>query len=256
MPVPSCAELHVWRSTLDRSQDEVEMFRRLLSADELQRADRLIFPEHRRRFIVARGSLRLILANYLSVAPDHIRFAFGTHGKPQLDTCHELPQPLHFNLTHSGELALLAVTGLGAVGIDIEKIRPDCPCAQIAKRYFAAGEIEALDRLAATDQTEAFFRCWTRKEAFIKATGLGLTLPLDQFDVTLSAEDSPLLLRTAWDQNEAALWSLHELAAGQGFIAALAVRGHGYDVQCWNFAAPAAFGEVVKSFAILNPKFD
>lgn len=235
MPVQNSSEVHVWRTSLDRPPEEVETFRRLLSADEIHRAERLVFPEHRRRFIVARGSLRSILARYLAVAPAAIRFEYGAHGKPQLDTSHELAHPLHFNLAHSGELALFAVTGLGAIGIDVEKIRPDYPSAKIAGRYFSAGEIEALGKLAPQEYAGAFFRCWTRKEAFIKATGRGLTLPLDQLDVTLDPGEAAALLRTAWDPGEAAHWSLHELEAGSGFTAALAVRGHGYRVHRWAF---------------------
>lgn len=236
MPMQSKSEVHVWRTSLDRSPDDVEAFRRLLSSDELHRAERLVFPEHRRRFIVARGSLRAILARYLAIAPIDIRFEYGPHGKPQLDTSPALAHPLHFNLTHSGELALLSVTGVGAIGIDVEQIRPDYPSAQIAKRYFSAGEIEALGRLAPQEHAEAFFRCWTRKEAFIKATGQGLSLPLDQFDVALAPGEPASLLRTAWDHGEAAHWSLHKLEAGKGFAASLAVRGNGYQVHCWEFA--------------------
>lgn len=238
-PVQSRSEVHVWRTSLDRSPDDVETFRRLLSSDELHRAERLVFPEHRRRFIAARGSLRAILARYLAIAPAAIRFEYGPHGKPQLDTSHALAHPLHFNLAHSAELALFAVTGVGAIGIDVEQIRPDYPSAQIAKRYFSIVEIEALGRLAPQKYAEAFFRCWTRKEAFIKATGQGLSLPLDQFDVTLAPGETASLLRTAWDHDEAAHWSLRELEAGKGFAASLAVRGHGYQVHCWGFALPS-----------------
>ncbi|MDH4217048.1 MAG: 4'-phosphopantetheinyl transferase superfamily protein, partial [Gallionella sp.] len=177
-----------------------------------------------------------IVARYLAAAPAAIRFEYGPHGKPQLDASHQLAHPLHFNLAHSNELALLAVTGLGAIGIDIEKMRPDFPSAQIARRYFSAGEIEALGNLAPPEYAEAFFRCWTRKEAFIKATGRGLNLPLDQFDVTLASGEAAALLRTAWDKDEAAHWSLRELQAGNGFTAALAVRGHDFQMHCWAFA--------------------
>lgn len=239
IPVPNRTEVHVWRIPLDRPHEEVEAFRLLLTPDEHHRAERLVSPVHSRRFIVARGSLRAILARYLAVAPATIRFEYGSHGKPQLGSSHALVHPLHFNLAHSGELALLSVTGLGAIGIDVEQIRPDYPSEKIAKRYFSAGEIEALGRLAPQAYADAFFRCWTRKEAFIKATGRGLNLPLDQFDVTLAPGESAQLLRTAWDPGEAAHWSLRELEAGKGFAASLAVRGHSYRVHCWEFAPPS-----------------
>ena len=233
-PVTSAQEVHVWRTFLDRSPDEVELLGSLLSHDEHHRAERLIFPEDRQRFIVARGSLRTILSRYLSIAAVDIHFEYGLHGKPQLSP--ELAQPLYFNLSHSANLALVSVTGLGATGIDIEQLSPDFPCIQIARGFFSPTEIEELGRLPTAEHCSAFFRCWTRKEAFIKATGKGLSLPLDQFDVTLA--ETATLLSTAWDRDEAAQWSLHTLDAACGFAASLAVRGHGYSLHCWTFDQP------------------
>ena len=238
-PVHDAAEVHVWRASLDRSPGELEAFRRLLSPDELRRAERLISGVHRRRFIAARGCLRSILARYLAIAPAAIGFDYGPQDKPRLGGRHATEPALHFNLAHSDALALFALTGIGAVGIDVEPIRPECPAEQIARHFFSDGEIDHLGRLAPQERAGAFFRCWARKEAFIKAIGLGLSLPLDQFDVTLAPGEPASLLRTAWDPGEAAHWSLRALEAGPGFAAALAVRGHGYRLRCWQFEPPA-----------------
>jgi 4'-phosphopantetheinyl transferase len=226
--------VHIWRTSLDSSPDKVEVFRPLLASDELARAERLIFPEHKRRFILARGHLRRILSSYLNIAPNEIRFDYGVHGKPRLSAFHAGSPPLHFNLAHSGEIALYAVTGLGEVGVDVERIRPDMASIKIAERYFSVGEVEALKSLSSNQQTDAFFNCWTRKEAFLKATGQGLTLPLDQFEVSLTPGEHAQLLRTGWDSGEAAHWTLCDLKVGEGYRAALALRGHDYQLQCWD----------------------
>jgi 4'-phosphopantetheinyl transferase len=233
------AEIHVWRASLDRAPGEVESLRRLLSPEELERAERLIFPDHSRRFIVARGCLRRILARYLDIAPGDIRFDYAPQGKPRLAARHVPVPPLHFNLAHSDELALIAVTGIAPIGIDVERIRPECPGEQIARHFFSVGEIDRLGRLDPEQRASAFFRCWTRKEAFIKATGHGLSRPLDQFEVTLAPGEAASLLRTAWDPGEAAHWSLRTLEAGPGYAAALAVRGHGYRLHGWQLEQPA-----------------
>lgn len=229
-------EVHVWQVTLDLAQDEVERLKRWLSTDELGRAERLIFADHRKRFIAARGSLRAILGRYLNIAPADICFEYALHGKPQLAAIHVLPQPLYFNLAHSEEIALIAVTGIGAVGIDVERIRPAYPSEQVARNFFSPGEIGRLGKLPAHEYDHAFFHCWTRKEAFIKATGQGLLLPLDQFEVSLPHEESATLLRTDWNPDEAANWSLHQLEAGAGYAASLAVRGHDFQLKCWTLA--------------------
>lgn len=232
-PVQDAAEVHVWRASLDRPPEEIEAFRRSLSPDELHRAERFVFEDHRRRFIAGRGCLRSILARYLDMAPGGIRFEYSPHEKPQLAASHVTQTPLHFNFAHSEALALLAVTGIGPVGVDLERVRPDCPAEQIARHFFSDSEIARLGSLPSSERVTAFFRCWARKEAFIKAKGLGLSLPLDQFDVTLAPGEPASLTRTAWDPGEAAQWSMRALDAGPGFAAALAVRGHGFGVEYW-----------------------
>jgi 4'-phosphopantetheinyl transferase len=226
------AEVHIWNASLERSPAEVEGFLRLLSPEEVHRARRLMFDDKRRRFIVARGCLRSILSHYLDLPPADIGIRSAEHGKPLLEAKHASVTPLHFNLSHSGELALVAVTGVGETGVDIEEIRPAFPVDQVARHFFSAGEVLCLGSLDPEERTAAFFRCWTRKEAFIKAHGMGLSLPLDQFDVSLAPGDPPALLRTAWDPREVSNWSLREVRTQPGFAASVAVRGHGYRLQC------------------------
>lgn len=227
-PGNSVPEVHIWRIRLDRPADEVQRLLALLVQDEVCRSERLVTADLRRRFIVARGILREILARYLGVTAEAVRFEYGEHGKPLLGGNHELSQPLHFNMSHSDERALVAVTTAGPVGIDVERVRNDCACMQIACNYFSPEKYEWLKSLAPSRQSEEFFRCWTRKEAFVKATGRGLVL-LGQFDVT---QDGIAALPGMYpDATEAAQWSLQELAVDPGYVASLALRSHSFLLQ-------------------------
>lgn len=136
-------------------------------------------------------------------------------------------------MSHSGGLALYAFTRIGEVGVDIERIRPDFADEKIARRFFSVSEVACLARLPAQARVEAFFNCWTRKEAFIKAKGMGLSLPLDQFDVTLEPSKPAALLRTKWGEDEAASWSIEAIEVGQGYVAAVAVKSRSWQLSCW-----------------------
>lgn len=228
------AETHVWRVPLDVSSAVVEGLRGLLAPDERARAERFFFESGRRHFTVARAALRIILGRYLRREPRSLRFDYGPQGKPFLPEAGGTGAPLEFNLTHSHGLALVALTRAGRVGVDIEHIRPDFAGDEIAERFFSEAEVKALRSLPAEIRVERFFDCWTRKEAFIKARGEGLSLPLDQFDVTFSPSEPPCLLRTGWDADEAARWALHEILVGPDFKAALAVEGHGQRLKFWH----------------------
>src|SRR5262249_12645966 len=151
---------------------------------EEQRMRRFRFDEDRRRYLLGRGLLRLLLGHYLELTPDLLRFDYTPFGRPHL-AAGLAPQLLEFNVSHSGELILIAVAAGRSLGIDVEQIRADVEVKAIAARFFSPSEQEALGRLAEGQQVEAFFDCWTRKEAYIKAKGDGLSLPLDQFDVSL-----------------------------------------------------------------------
>jgi 4'-phosphopantetheinyl transferase len=228
--------VHVWRVSLEQPPAIVERLRYTLSSDEQVRANRFHFEVDRQHFIVARGCLRSVLARYLEIVPSEIQFKYESHGKPQLATITRAEQ-LKFNLAHSGDLALYAFTLVGEVGVDLEYIRPEFTGDDIARRFFSATEIACLDGLPVNARHEAFFNCWTRKEAFIKAKGVGLSMPLDQFDVTLAPAERAALLRTSWDENEAARWSLQAIEVGDGYAAAVAVEAHDWQLSCWQIEA-------------------
>jgi 4'-phosphopantetheinyl transferase len=230
----SSAEVHVWRAPLDSDVSCVERLQGTLSADELHRAARFHFPRDRRRFIVARGVLRDILGRYLGVHPSELCFRYSSYGKPALRHVAD-GQELRFNVSHSHELALFAVTHMGEVGIDIEYMRTDFTCERIAERFFSPHERACLRALPAGVKHEAFFSCWTRKEAYIKAHGEGLSLPLDQFDVSLAPGEPAALLATRSDPQEASRWSMRAFTPAPGYVAALAVEGHGWYLTCWQW---------------------
>jgi 4'-phosphopantetheinyl transferase len=205
--------------------------RDVLSEDERERADRFHFARDRRRFTVARGVLRRLLGRYLGAPAAGVRFAYGAQGKPRLDHTE-----LHFNVSHAGVFALYAFTVGRDIGVDIEQIRPMEDMLQIARRFFSASEVRTLESLAAEVQPLAFYNCWTRKEAYIKARGEGLALALDAFDVTLRPGDAARMLR-ADDSREVERWSLHAIDAAPGYAAALAVEGHASPMRCWRWLA-------------------
>lgn len=180
----------------------------------------------------------MILARYLRATARDLRFDYGPHGKPALRLMETAPGPaITFNLAHTGGLALCAVARGRAVGVDVESIRPALAEERLAERFFAAREVVTLRNLPRAEQPLAFFRCWTRKEAFLKARGDGLTLPLDSFEVTLAPEAPPALLALADAPDEAARWSLCELIPAARHVAALAVVGHGWRLATWDGAA-------------------
>jgi 4'-phosphopantetheinyl transferase len=176
--------------------------------------------------------LRSILAHYLDCQPAQVRFVYAAHGKPMLAGATDL----RFNLTHSHGLALLAVTRGREIGVDVEHIRDDIDREPLAERFFSPVEVAALRSLAVELRREAFYRCWTRKEAFIKAVGKGLALPLDRFDVTLGPDEPAALLATHYDPSEAMRWSMHNLTPGKGFAGALTVEGHSWRLWCGHWS--------------------
>jgi 4'-phosphopantetheinyl transferase len=231
-------EVHVWRAQLDLTQNTIQSLRRTLAADELARAERFRFAQDRERFIAARGVLRAILGRYLEVEPGRVLFSYSAQGEPALDAeggRSDGGLPLEFNLSHAGGLALYAFARTRRVGVDLEHVRSDVACSQLAKRFFSPREQAQLSALPPHLQDQAFFTCWTRKEAYLKARGDGLTLPLDQFDVSLSPGEPAMLLHTAFDPFEAARWSLQDLQPAPGYVAALAVEGHGWRLACWQW---------------------
>lgn len=217
-------ELHVWRAKIDLPDSTVANLRHLLSPDEVARASRYHFEIDRRRFIAARAGLRIILSGYLNLHPRQINFSYGPQGKPSIAVSLD-GMTLNFNLAHSGGVALFAVGYETEIGIDVEEIRAEFMKDNIAGRFFSVAEVAQLASLPREMQLQGFFSCWTRKEAFLKAKGVGLTQALDQFSVTVSPHDHARLLETKWDPHEVSRWSLQSIDVGSDLAAAVAVGG-------------------------------
>jgi len=230
-------EVHVWRATLDQTPSQHLSFLHNLSADEATRAERFHFEKDREHFIVARGVLRAILGGYLNRSPKSLSFCYGAKGKPALGGEFD-GDAIRFNVSHSHGLALYAVTRGRDVGVDLERIRSDVAVAEIAERFFSRREVAMLRTLPTEVQREAFFRCWTRKEAYIKALGEGLSLPLDQFDVSLAPGEPAELLCTRPDPSEASRWSLREIVPAPGYVGAIALGAHGWRLARWQWPEP------------------
>lgn len=217
-PSMETGTVHVWRMSLDQPFEKLQHFRRMLEPDELNRASRFHFEKHRHHFIVARGFLRSVVAPYLEMQPESLRFSYGPYGKPVLASEHAL----RFNLSHSHEVALLAVALDAELGVDVEHIRADFASEEIAQRFFSRAEVEVFNSLPNEERVAAFFRCWTRKEAYIKAIGKGLSQALDAFDVTLAPGVQAALLRA--DEDNVERWWMSEVEVGEGYAGALAVE--------------------------------
>ena len=231
-PPLAASEVHVWVAVLDALP--VGAYIGLLSPDEAARADRFHFARDRQRFVGARGLLRELLGCYVDVDPSALLFAYGPRGKPYL-AADSRPDRVRFNVSHSGGLALLAFARERELGVDLELERPVPEAESIAERYFSPREGAELGRLPPAERPRAFFRCWTRKEAFIKATGDGLSRPLDAFDVTLAPREPARLLRVEGEPEEAARWWMEGLEPAEGFAGALAVEGRPARLACWKW---------------------
>jgi len=213
-------EVHVWYQHLKGESADVGPFQGLLSADERDKASRYHFDRHRNDFTVTRGTLRILLASYLAKPPESFDFSYSAQGKPALAN---IDTNLRFNVSHTDGLAALAFTRGREIGVDVEKMRPNLEAEKLAERFFSESERQFISRLTGRALDEAFFRCWTRKEAFIKAKGGGLSIPLHQFDVSIAEDQPTALLGTRPDPSEARRWSLHNLPVKPGYAGALAV---------------------------------
>ncbi len=225
-------DLHVWVASLNRSETERNQLWQYLAEDEQARANRFYFERDRNHYIVARGLLRQLLATYLHVAAADIAFAYGEHGKPELAVSFA-ESGVQFNVSHAQGVALLAFAHKREVGVDIEQIRPLDDAEQIAERFFSAREVAVFTAVPDTQKPQAFFNCWTRKEAFIKVIGEGLSCPLDSFDVTLLPNEPARLLRVKGSETAAARWTMHNLEAAVGYAGAVIVEGQAGQLCCW-----------------------
>jgi 4'-phosphopantetheinyl transferase len=227
-------EVHVWRAGLELPSSQVQRLRGILTDDELDRANRFSLEMDRQRFIAARGTLRFILSRYITIHPGYLRFYYNQYGKPFL-----APEfssyLLNFNLSHSGGMALYAISRNMELGVDVERVRSDFEYEEIAKRFFSVNEVAILGTIPIERKLEAFYNCWARKEAYIKAHGKGLLLPLDSFDVSFAPWEPPMLLVTKEEPQERFLWTLLDLKPGLGYVGALAVKGIGCRFRYWEW---------------------
>ena len=213
-------EIDIWRAHLELPTPSVQRLQRILSPDEAARANSFIFEKDRLRFIIARGILRHILSQYLEVSPAQIQFRYNSMGKPELSTS----SSLSFNLSHSDNVVLYAVGQNRKIGIDIEQIRNNVEFMQVAQSCFSSLECATLRSLPDHLVPQAFFNCWTRKEAYVKAIGAGFSFPLKDFDVSCIPGEPAALINIRSSQEEVSQWLMHEVFPGPKFAGALVVE--------------------------------
>lgn len=224
----SADEVEVWSLDLNPPAEMVSELAVPLSPDERERAARFVFERDRRRFNVCRGALRLLLAAYTGASADAIRFRYGKRGKPEL-----AGGEIQFNVSHSEDLALLAFSLKKRLGIDLEHLHPVPELEHIAQSHFSPAEQEVMARMPSDLKQVAFFNCWTRKEAFIKALGDGFYFSLEKFDVTLAPDEPPRIVSILGRPEHAAEWSLYHLNPRPGFVGALAAAGVDLKLATW-----------------------
>jgi 4'-phosphopantetheinyl transferase len=217
---PAPGEVHVWSIDVDRTDHDVALLGGMLTADELLRAGALRTDEGRRRFVASRAGLRALLGRYLEREPTDVALAASAQGKPRLDPL----SPLRFNLSHSGRVALVAAATDAEVGIDVEEVRSRRDLDGLARRVLTEAEREAVDTAAPADRERAFYRHWVAKEAFVKATGRGVS-SVRSFEVLLEAPGGARLVHVGGDTDEAARWTLRALDVTPGYEAAVVAQG-------------------------------
>jgi 4'-phosphopantetheinyl transferase len=222
-------EVHIWRACLDVDSTVRERLSAFLSTAEQERVARFVFARDRSRSAVARAILRQLLGGYLGEPPQNVLLEKLTKGKPTLTATARIPS-LRFNLSHSHAFALFAFCLEHKVGIDVERIRPEVAFEGIENRFFSSKERAELERLSQDLRPEGFFNCWTRKEAYLKAKGEGLQIPLESFNVSLTP-DKPAVLQSSDEER----WSMHSLHPETGFVGALVVEGHKHCLKFWEW---------------------
>jgi 4'-phosphopantetheinyl transferase len=223
--------VHIWRANLNLQTERVEEAIQILSLDEQKRAERYKFEKHKNSFIIARSTLRKILSSYLNIKPDRLEFDYSDRGKPSLSDIHGQIN-LQFNLSHSQELALYAFTNTQKVGIDLEYCRPMSDAENIAKRFFSTNEYKWISSFTGDAQQSAFFRCWTAKEAYLKATGEGIGGALERIEIDLTGAD---LFKLKKGDREISNWLLYNFIPEINYMATIAVEGRAIDISYWQF---------------------
>ena len=225
----SSSEVHLWRLSLPQPHTRLAALEALLSPDEIARADRFAFPQMRANFISVRGMLRQLLGIYTHTSPATLSLAYAEHGKPHLPN-----SEVRFNISHTHELALLAFARGLEVGVDVEHIRPVPDTEAIVRQFFSPYEVEAFIKVSASLQMHAFFNCWTRKEAFIKALGKGLSIPLHTFDVTITPGEPALLLAFRGAPEILARWKILAIDLGPNYVSSVVAEGRRWKIRLFD----------------------
>ena len=233
-PILAENEVHIWRASLNADKSVLSTLQRLLSDEEVTKAKQFYFDKDRQHFIVAHGILRMLLSRYLNISPNLLCFNYNVYGKPALSSP-SCKSHLYFNLSHSQDMALYAFTYTRQIGVDVEYMRSDFNYEDLARQNFSAHEQITLSALPEALKQQAFFNCWTRKEAYIKARGKGLSLPLDLFDVSLQPGTPAMLLASREDSQETTRWSLQEFFPAPNYAGAVAVEGSGWHGKYWQW---------------------
>jgi 4'-phosphopantetheinyl transferase len=223
--------IHVWYCNFDLNRDKVEYYSSLLSEDEKQKASRFKFKKDEVCYIISRGILRLLIGSYLRINPKDLNFKYTSFGKPFLT----FENQLKFNVSHSGKMATFAFFQGTEIGVDIERIKDDFDVLELAQNFFSQKEIIALENQSKEELSKAFFRCWTRKEAFIKAEGSGLSFPLDKFAVSLDDDQNADLLETQWNRIEKDIWQLYSFIPAKGYLGAVAIAHSNAQISYHNW---------------------
>jgi 4'-phosphopantetheinyl transferase len=234
---PGATDVHVWAAWLQAPPELIHHCASLLAPRENERASRFRFDKHRNRFIAGRAILRSLLGRYLNCPPEKLQFSYGPHGKPSLAA--EFHQAsLHFNLAHSEDIAVFAVTRLGPVGIDVEQIRPLADADDLVERFFSPRENALFQPLSEDQKSIAFFNLWTRKEAWLKATGEGIAHSLNRVEVTFLPGEPARLIALPERSGSKYQWALRELSPAPEFVGAIALPDLEFAISNFQFSTP------------------
>jgi 4'-phosphopantetheinyl transferase len=223
-PLLAPQDVHIWRAFFDVWQPEIPRLISVLSVDEKERASRFYFEKDRSASIISRSLLRILLGRYCSLDPQNIEFSYNEYGKPTLVADKQLA-PMFFNLAHSHNTVVYAFTSINSVGIDVEYMRSNIEYEQLAQSYFSSSEVAELQAVPDAQKSQTFYAGWTRKEAYIKARGKGLSIALDSFDVTLQPGVPAKLIACREEPQAVQNWSLYALPAEDQYASALALKG-------------------------------
>lgn len=227
-------EIDVWRASLELSTPQNKSLLDILSKDEVHRARRFHFKKDHDRFISARGTLRRILGSYLGERPEKIRFRYSSQGKPMLAGNADL-DTLYFNLSHSNALAIYAITQNKNIGIDIEHIKDDIATEQVAQKFFSHNEMNSLNKVPEKKRKRVFYQYWTRKEALLKATGKGISFPMDQFDVSLINGMDLSSIKFPQENKRHPHLYVQYIDPDENYVAAIAIEGNDKDISLWKY---------------------